>query len=342
MITIDIFIEGIPYQLSAFGDHTETVNEVILVLQNTVLWIILIVTLLALILSWILSRSITKPIRSLNTATKQIATLNFDIHCPETRTDELGQLSHNINTLASTLDTTLQQLNDDLAYQKELEEKQRLFFSAASHELKTPLTVIKSKLEGMIYGYGEYQDRDTYLASTLRTSDEMERLINEILTLTQMNSASTILNKEPIAIHLLIEQILANYADFIGIKAFDMNVSLSDTTITADKKLLTKVIENIMSNAIKYSPDGEVLEITLLNNTLSIENFGVSLSQEDASKLCEPFYRVEKSRNRQTGGSGLGLHFVKAILDQHGFSFSITPTEHSLQFTVYLSDTTLC
>lgn len=332
----ELLIEGETYGLISYGNATQTVNEVELILQDTIPFIIAVMLALSFIIALFLSRFITKPIKEINQCTKKIADLSFDNHCAENRSDELGELARNINELSFKLNKALSSLQDELEKEKALEESQRLFFAAASHELKTPLTVIKGNLEGMVYGYKEYEDKDTYVSKTLRTATQMERLIGEILTFSAMRGNEYVLQKESINLRLLIEEQLLHFAEMIELKEFEVIKDLTDVTITADKKLLTKAIGNIISNALHYSPEKETIRFTLTDKILIIENTGVSINNQDITKLFEPFYRVDKSRSRQTGGSGLGLHFVKAILDKHNLDFSITSHDNIVKFSINL------
>lgn len=332
----EVSIGGETYTLIAYGNTTQTVNEVIRILQNTIPLIIVVMVLLSFTISLFLSRFITRPIKEINQCAKKIAELSFDTHCVENRNDELGELAHSINELSAKLNVALFSLQDELDKEKALEKSQRLFFSAASHELKTPLTVIKGNLEGMVYGYKEYENKDTYISKTLRTATQMEHLIGEILTFSAMQGNEYALTKESVNLRTLIEEQLIHFTEMIELKSFHVVANLTDITIDADKKLLTKAIGNIISNALHYSPENETITVTLTDKELVIENTGISISSEDIEKLFEPFYRVDKSRSRQTGGSGLGLHFVKTILDKHELHFYITSDNNTVCFSIKL------
>lgn len=332
----EVPIGGETYTLIAYGNATQTVNEVILILQKTIPLIIVVMFLLAFIIALFLSRFITRPIKEINKCAKKIAELSFDTHCVENRNDELGELAHSINELSDKLNVALSSLQDELDKEKALEESQRLFFAAASHELKTPLTVIKGNLEGMVYGYKEYENRDTYISKTLRTATQMEHLIGEILTFSVMQGNEYALTKESVNLRTLLEEQLLHFAELIELKSFRVVANLTDVTIDADKKLLTKAIGNIISNALCYSPEDETITVTLQDKELVVENTGISINSEDIERLFEPFYRVDKSRSRQTGGSGLGLHFVKTILDKHELYFHITSDNNIVCFSIKL------
>jgi len=100
-----------------------------------------------------------------------------------------------------------------------------------------------------------------------------------------------------------------------------------------DARLLEKVFSNVLDNAVAYSPRGAVVTVTLQDGILSVENSGIHIEKEDLKRLFTPFYRVDKSRNRNSGGSGLGLYITKMILDHHGISCSIENTENGVRFT---------
>ncbi len=322
------------YDMLIYGGEMQTVNIITSIINNIIPWILLFVLIISSIIAWYSSKFITNPIKKLRNDTKQIANLDFNISPLNDRTDELGELSQDINTLAINLNNAINKLHSELELEKQLEQKQRLFFAAASHELKTPLTIIKSKLEGMIYGYGDYKDHEIYLPSTLKTATQMEKIITDILNSSQLEDYSI----QKINIHLqpIIENILEQYSELISAKKFKMSVILEDLVIIGDETMFTKAIQNIIGNAILYTSELSQITITLTNNILSVENFGVNISSDQVQQLCDPFYRIEKSRNKQTGGTGLGLCFVKQILEKHNLQFEIIAEENSLIFKIYL------
>ena len=103
-----------------------------------------------------------------------------------------------------------------------------------------------------------------------------------------------------------------------------------------DARLLEKVFSNVLDNAVAYSPRGAVVTVTLQDGVLSVENSGIHIEQEDLERLFTPFYRVDKSRNRNSGGSGLGLYITKTILDHHEIIYNMVNTENGVKFTAFL------
>ena len=148
-------------------------------------------------------------------------------------------------------------LQADIEHEKELEQAQLDFFSAVSHELKTPITIIKGQTEGMILNVGDYQDRNKYLSRSLEIINTMEIMVQEILTVSRMKSSKVGLRKEKMDFSDLLKREYALFEDLIVQKEIDWNENISPALqIVVDKMLIQKALNNIVSNAILYSPRG--------------------------------------------------------------------------------------
>ena len=204
-----------------------------------------------------------------------------------------------------------------------LEQAQLDFFSAVPHELKTPITVIKGQLEGMLLNVGQYKERDKYLARSLEAVKATERMVQE----------------ETLDFSDMVKSAYGLFEDMVVGKELEWHEEIQKgLMLRGDKALLGKVVNNLFSNAIHYSPAGSDIFITAHSQNgrmqFSIENTGVHLPEGDIPKLFDAFYRVERSRSRQTGGSGLGLYIVKMILEQHGADYKIRNTEQGVCFRI--------
>ena len=213
------------------------------------------------------------------------------------------------------------------------------FFSAASHELKTPVTILKGQLAGMLEGVGVYQDRDKYLLRSLQTTGRMERLIGEMLSISRMESGSAAVRQEPVDLSALMAQQLALDRELLEQRGQQLVSALTPgITVPADASLLGKAVGNLLSNASRYSPEGAEIRVWCGRlegrPALSVENTGARVSGDALPHLFEAFYREEGSRNRSTGGSGLGLYLVKMILDRHGAVCTIVNREEGVKATV--------
>lgn len=293
--------------------------------------IIMVSVLVAVFYAWY----ITAPIKKISKMSRRMASMDFSSLCPVDRTDEIGVLADSLNTLSSNLSVALMELKEanqklqaDIDKERELERQRVEFFSATSHELKTPITIIKGQLQGMLYQVGRYKDRETYLAQSLEVTNTLEKMVQELLTISRLDTPGYVCKKSDIDFSRLINERLIAYEDLFMQKELNVEKTVTpELHITGDIQLLQKVLDNLLGNAATYSGIGNCIFVKLWNELgkikLTIENTGVHIPDEDIPKLFEAFYRVEQSRNRQTGGTGLGLYIVKTILELHGAEIEI-------------------
>ena len=292
--------------------------------------------------SYFVTRLLTKPILEISDISKRLTSLDMTWRCDTSRTDEVGTLALNLNTMAARLDSTLKELsaaNEKLQADIEQERRQEKlrvdFFRAVSHELKTPITVLKGELEGMIYQVGEYKERDTHLRQSLRTVNDMELLVKEILSASRMAGSDFSLTLSDVDLSQLVRECCRKWQGAAEDREQRFQADIEDgRTCQGDMALLQKAVSNIIGNAVAHSPSRAEISVTLAGNTLQVRNRGVSIDSADLEKIFEPFYRVDRSHNRNTGGSGLGLYIVKTILERHGFSFRMNSTDDEVCFTI--------
>ena len=297
---------------------------------------------ISLIASYFVTRLLTKPILEISDISKRLTTLDMTWRCDTSRTDEVGTLALNLNTMAARLDSTLKELsaaNEKLQADIEQERRQEKlrvdFFRAVSHELKTPITVLKGELEGMIYQVGEYKDRDTHLRQSLRTVNDMELLVKEILSASRMAGSDFSLTLSDVDLSQLVRECCRKWQGAAEDREQRFQAEIEDgRTCQGDMALLQKAVSNIIGNAVAHSPSQAEISVTLAGNALQVRNSGVSIDSADLEKIFEPFYRVDRSHSRNTGGSGLGLYIVKTILERHGFLFHMDSTADEVCFTV--------
>ena len=315
-------------------------------LASVFLILFFVILAIATIASVVYSRYVTKPVLRLSEVSKEMSELNFNWKCKEDRTDELGVLAHSLNEMSMKLSAALENLQNanaklqaDIEHERELEQAQLDFFSAVSHELKTPITIIKGQTEGMILNVGDYQNRSKYLSRSLEIINTMENMVQEILTVSRIKSSKVGLRKETIDFSALLKGEYALFEDLIVQKEIDWNEDISPSLhIVADKMLIQKAINNIISNAILYSPESSSIYMNAFSENgavnFRLENTGVHIPDDELPKLFDAFYRIERSRNKKTGGSGLGLYIVKTILEQHNIIYSLKNTDRGVLFSI--------
>ena len=220
------------------------------------------------------------------------------------------------------------------------EENRREFIATISHELKTPITIISGQLEGMIYRIGKYKDTDKYLRESYTSTQELKNLVNEMIEISKTDIMSASFNPTTIKIKELVEVILKRQEFLIDEKSLKTTVRIDDNSVIyADKDKFSKALYNIINNAIKYTPEGENINIRFIErgfrpSVLEVENTGITISEESLNNIFNPFFRVEKSRSRKTGGSGLGLYLTSQILAKHGFEYKMTNRGNAVLFSI--------
>ena len=233
-------------------------------------------------------------------------------------------------------------LIDIIESERMQEAKRKEFIATISHELKTPITIISGQLEGMIYNIGKYKDRDTYLKKSYESTQELKTLVEEMIQVSKYEILERPSQTKEIDLLELINRLLKRQTYLIEEKEITVNVYGEENfTIEVDEERITKAISNIINNGIKYSPNNSELNIRLLNKDkkiLEIQNTGTTIDEKLKDKIFKPFFRLEKSRNRKTGGSGLGLYIVSQVLKEYNFKYNIKNRKDSVVFTIEFSD----
>jgi Signal transduction histidine kinase len=281
---------------------------------------------LALFLGGIMARRLSMPISKVIASTRQISKGYFgDRIADDSSTKEIDELTTTINNLADTLE-------------KQENLRKRLTADVA-HELRTPLATLQSHLEAMIDGI--WKPDTERLVSCHDEIIRLNKMVGDLEKLAKYESENLILNKTDFNLTELIQHILNNFSTEFVSKDIAVDIAGSDEWINADKDKISQVMVNLISNALKYGKQGGSLEINIIgfiNKTeISVRDTGMGIPSEDLPHIFERFYRADKSRNRMTGGSGIGLAIVKAIVEAHKGSISVKSELNSgTEFTVVL------
>ncbi len=339
------------YMLIVYG-AAEQIGELQQSFIRVFPFILLIVLAVAFIVSWLYSCMLTKPVLEISRISEKMSDLQLNWMVDEQRTDELGTLGKSLNRLSHNLSVTLSDLQNankkleaDIEHEKKLEQARINFFSAVSHELKTPVTIIKGQLEGMLLGIGAYKDREKYLKRSLEIANTLETMVQEILTISRLETAGAEFKIDHLDCVQIIKSYLNETEDLVVRKDLQIYLDLPlSVLITGNKMLMEKVFSNLIGNAIKYSPQGASIRISAHMEheqiKFSFENTGTCIPEDSIPKLFDAFYRVEQSRSRKTGGSGLGLYIVQEILHQHGSECTVCNTQAGVRFSFTISSST--
>lgn len=324
----------------------QPINDIGNVLAELFRFVVPVILLISMAAAFLYAKIVSRPIISLSKSAKQMAKMDLDTQCSTKRKDEIGILANSLNELAVNLSASLRELEQqnetlqsEMQIEKELDKKRRDFFNMASHELKTPITVLRGYLEGMIYEIGIYQNRDEYLMKSLEKLEQMEQLVRELLNISRMeqmhlSSENNNCNLQEIIDTVIVELEELRQKGNIRIK----NRIKQPIFVHADKTQMFRIIMNIIKNAIVHSPDRAQVMIDTRKSgqylELSVINTDTFISEEELPYLFQPFYRIDKSHNRNTGGSGLGLYIISIILDAYHFGYEIKNTKAGVEFNI--------
>lgn len=304
-----------------------------------------IALLLIIILSSIFSNMISKPLVSLNNTASKMAELDFSSKCSIKSEDEIGSMSNTLNFLSERLNTALTDLKaankkliEDIEKEKQMEKMRKEFVAGVSHELKTPIALISGYAEGIKDNIADDKKREYYANIIMDESSRMAALVSDMLDLSQLESGSFKLEIDRFYINDLINSIAGKYHANTLLSGKKLNISMpaEDAEVTGDRFRIEQVITNLLNNAIKYTPEGGIIEVRLKDSKASllveIENPGEHIPEGEITNIWEKFYKVEKSRNRSLGGTGIGLAIVKDILNLHKSQYGAENTEYGVKF----------
>jgi signal transduction histidine kinase len=268
---------------------------------------------LVILVSILFSRYISRPILQLESAARDIArgdvnrTLNLD------RRDEFGRLANSLNRMA-------ERLKDDNLEMKRLYEKQSQFFADITHEIRNPLHTIAGSIEMLELDTLDDEQRKQYLQTASRQTERIGRLFKDLKTLQQYDSDSYFIEKQTFNLEKIILSVLDVYRERAEKKGVGLNYDGSDAIVIADPNKIEQVIDNLVSNAVKYTNSG-VIDVVVKEKREDVEvhvkDSGIGISDEHLERLFDRFYRTDKARSRDKGGTGLGLAVVKSILTAH-------------------------
>lgn len=288
--------------------------------------------LLALLAAWVYSHWLARPLHRYSRVTSQMARLDFSETLPVRSQDELGQLAANINSLSGQLKGHIDRLENELEQEKQLEQTRKTFISNVSHELKTPLAVMKSCLTILEDDIAP-EKRDYYFASLQSQIDGMTELVMEMLELSKMESGAYRLETAPFDLTEIMEEACGPFRDLCVEKRLHLMVQAPDLTALGSGKLIVRVLSNFLSNAVRHTPEGGTIGVSAVAAhgaiTVRVENQGEPLPDEAQKHVFEQFYRVHPEKG---GGSGLGLAICKAILELHGSAYGVENTDTGVCF----------
>ena len=279
--------------------------------------IVLLLIVLA-ILGWVVGRMLVRPLAATSRAAAQVAAGDLDVSLPASRVREVEEVSTAFESMSAALRRSLEQ-------QAALEQERRFFIGAVVHDLRTPLFSLRGYLEGMAKGLADTPERQQrYLATAQEKATALDRLVNDLFDYSRMEYLGRAPEKERIDLVSLLQSLVESLQPRAGGQGLNLTFEPEATPceVDADPHLLARVVENLLDNALRYSPSGGAVTVSCGRNGesawLRVADTGPGIAPSDLPHLFSPLYRGEASRNRRTGGTGLGLTIANRIMLAHG------------------------
>lgn len=308
----------------------------------------------AVIVSYV-SRKFGDPISELNDIAKKMANLDFSHKYRITDTDdEINNLGKSINAMSDKLERTIKQLrNTNIELEKDIEEKSKIdemrksFISDVSHELKTPIALIQGYSEGLLENVNsDEESRQFYAEVILDETNKMDRLVKQLLELMKLEYGKREFEDKNFNIVELEKEVVRKSQVMLEEKQVEVIFKTSEEiNIFADDFYIEQVVSNYLTNAIKHVRDVKGEKYIQIENEVNIEknkvrvkvfNTGDSIAEEDIARIWNRFYKADQSRNREDGGTGIGLSFVKAIMNNYGNAYGVINKDNGVEFYLEL------
>lgn len=335
------YIMSIP--LESIAESTRIMNRFLLIVGLCAL-------VIGSVLIYFTAGAITKPVNQLAGISQKMSNLDFSEKYEGGEQDEIGILGSSINTLSDRLHTTIddlteanRKLQEDINLKEKTDNMRKDFISDVSHELKTPIAIIEGYAEGLCEGMADDKEqRDYYCSVIMDESQKMNRMVKSLTSLIHYEFGDYELNLEQFDISELVRNVLSKYAPSLEAKGAELRTELPESCLViADEFKMEEVFSNYLSNALNHLDGEKNILVKLIRNDcktvkLSVYNDGDRIPDESIPRIWEKFYKVDKARTREYGGSGIGLSIVKAIMEAHKGGYGCENCEKGVNFYITL------
>lgn len=326
-----------------------SIRESVKIANRFLAYMGIVATLAGGVIIWFVSRKITTPILELNSISEKMVHLDFEARYEGNSHNEIGLLGENINKLSlslersiSELKTANNELQKDIEKKEEIDAMRREFLANVSHELKTPIALIQGYAEGLSEGVtDDPESRNFYCEVIMDEASKMNNMVQKLLTLNQLEFGNDVVAMERFDITALVKNYIQS-AEILA-KQNEIKVYMEEYApiyVWADEYKTEEVVMNYFSNAVNHclpGEDGEKRIVVSLEQTaekvrVGVFNTGEPIPEESIPHLWEKFYKVDKARTREYGGSGVGLSIVKAVMDSMNQKFGVENYSNGVLF----------
>ncbi len=336
---------GIDDKFILIRTNVESIDEGVAIANEFLAYVGVLAVIVGTLAMFLISKQFTKPILEMAGIAKKMTKLDFDIKYPIKSEDEIGELGNSINTLSDKLESTITELKQannelmtDIQRKIEIDELRKEFLSNVSHELKTPISLIQGYAEGLKENINDdIESRDFYCEVIIDEASKMNNLVKKLLSLNEIEFGNNQVNFERFDIVTLIRSVIDSSDILIKQKEVTLHFDNTEPVyVWADEFLIQQVVSNYISNALNHVSGNRIIEVKLIprEDTLRVAvfNTGDNIPEEELDKIWIKFYKVDKARTREYGGSGIGLSIVKAVMNSHNKDFGVINRPIGVEF----------
>lgn len=320
-------------------------NDSISAAMHLYIYVGILATAIGCIAMFFVSSSYVKPIHEMAAVAKRMAQLDFGAKVESHSEDEIGELGNSINSLSNDLETTISELKSanaelmkDIEKKNQIDEMRREFLSHVSHELKTPIALIQGYAEGLRENISDDpESKDFYCEVIMDEAERMNVMVKKLLALNELEFGTNQLNFERFDIVELIKNI--NASSEILLQQQEAGISFEEQQpvfVWGDEFMIEEVYQNYLTNAIHHTSQGGMISVDFEKKEdilrVRVFNEGTLIPEEEIDKVWIKFYKVDKARTREYGGSGIGLSIVAATMKLHGRDFGVYNKENGVVF----------
>ena len=314
----------------------QSISETVLLINQFHIYVTVAVAAAGLIAAWFMMRNMTKPILELSSLAERMAGLDFTARYEGKDKGEIGLLGDSMNHMSEQLERTIQdlktanlELKRDIEQKTKTDEMRREFLSNVSHELKTPIALIQGYAEGLKEGINDDPESMAWYCDVIMDeSAKMNTMVKKLLTLNQIESGGEQISMEHFDLIEMIEGVLNSYRIMVEQKQAKVELkSPEQVYIWADEYMAEEVIRNYIGNALNHIEGEKRIWISVKKENskahLEVRNTGTPIPEEDLGRIWDKFYKVDKARTREYGGSGIGLSIVRAVMEAHNCTYGV-------------------
>ncbi len=328
----------------------ESIRDSVKIANRFLAYVGMVATILSAVLIWFVTTRITRPIMQLKNISEKMTNLDFETKYQSQGKNEIDLLGEHINQLSETLERTISELKTannelqrDIEKKEQIDEMRKEFLSNVSHELKTPLALIQGYAEGLKEGINsdDEESRNFYCDVIMDEADKMNVMVKKLLTLNQLEFGNDNISMERFDIVAMINNFLQSADILVKQNEVTLHVEKSAPIyVWADEFKIEEVFRNFFSNAMNHVNGKRIIDIKyqLLEGKVrvSVFNTGEPIPEEALQHIWEKFYKVDKARTREYGGSGVGLSIVKAIMESMNQQYGVKNYTNGVEFWMEL------